>query len=655
VALTGSGKTATGFSPWLWDVNLTPMLLSSRIQLLASYQTNNTGNDVSRQLQQLTSTDEKRFPYKPRNNIQLFDAGSVNQYGAIDQERFLDNTIQLVNFNALIPLKKDLQLRAVIYFVDDRRENESAAEYLYMLPDGTLQVNEAYQRNRKNTYWQGSFDLKRNTKGNYLKNKTQFKVNKDTYQDLILNSGDTINQNISMPFNQLSNRLNTIFSAGKSIIEIQSVVEYDNGPQNLTVFPFPHNLQSDSSQTYPKANQDASLERLFLDQYVGSNFSWKRWVFSLRVGFALRFQQLNTQLLIAQPDSIADTSGLLFNNQLKSEQYQFYLIPAIQYKFKKLRFIFDWPINQQQLSFTDEENNSTLSESKLLNAPKLSMYYAFGGFWDLQLSWHYLQRLSDPDDFYYNYMLKNYRKLIKTDALVQQTNQSIASVSLLYRNAITAFFNTLSYYFIQRQSNLMYSNLLQDDGSIVVAAYEIPNSGLSHNLSLRSSKFISAIKSSISLKIGFMTYGGQSLVNKELFDSKTSQYNIAPEIYFQATSWMNLNYKFLYSVVNSKIEDELRSQIKLNKHYFSLNLFPADNQIFNLNFEYYVYNQTRYNFIDLMYRYSIRNTKFDLEFRWKNILNSKTFIEQQYSQYMVAEYEQVLRPSQVLVGVKFSF
>jgi hypothetical protein len=152
-----------------------------------------------------------------------------------------------------------------------------------------------------------------------------------------------------------------------------------------------------------------------------------------------------------------------------------------------------------------------------------------------------------------------------------------------------------------------------------------------------------------------MTYGGQSLVNKELFDSKTSQYNIAPEIYFQATSWMNLNYKFLYSVVNSKIEDELRSQIKLNKHYFSLNLFPADNQIFNLNFEYYVYNQTRYNFIDLMYRYSIRNTKFDLEFRWKNILNSKTFIEQQYSQYMVAEYEQVLRPSQVLVGVKFSF
>jgi hypothetical protein len=409
-----------------------------------------------------------------------------------------------------------------------------------------------------------------------------------------------------------------------------------------------------NDQKYDETIQNATIKRLYIDTYAGSNIRRNKWVFALRAGFAMRQQQLNTQLQIRQSDSIIDL-GVFYLNQLKAKQYQFYSIPSVEYKNRGLQFSLSWPMNLQQLSIQDDRINRSQSVNKLLHAPKFSMQYTFKGFWDLRISWNYSQKLNDPDDLYYAYMLKNYRELIKRDVLIQQTNQNIAGVSLSYRNSITAFFSTVSYYFVQRKTNLLYSNQLQDNGSIVMTAIEVPNTSFSHSIKLRSSKYISMLKSSLSLDVFIITFIGKTLVNKELFDSRTSRYTLSPEIYYQTTSWLNLSYKFQYDVMNSRINEELSNQIKVNKHYLSINLFPTEDQVFNLNFEFSKYNKIRYNFVDLMYRYSFKNSNFKIELRWNNILNSSMYIDQQINQFMVAEYVLELRPSQVLLGLKFSF
>lgn len=656
VAFTGMGKVATGFSPWLWDVNLTPMLLSSGLQLLASYQTNNTGNDVSRQLKQLIPGNSMPFPYKPEDDIQLFNARSINQYGAVNQKRYLDNQIHLANFNALLPLKKDLELRAIVYFVDDIRNNEIAIKQSYLLPDDTLRLFENHSRVHKSRYWKGSFDLKRNTKRNYLNDKMKFAFSQDTYEDMIFNSADSVsyNQHVNAPYNRFSNTLNSIFRAGRTLIEFYSLIQYEKGPQNLSVSPGCFESLLNNNKKYDESIQEANIERLYIDTYTGSNIRRNKWVFSLRVGIAFRQQKLNTQLHIRQTDSII-TLGTLYQNQLETKQYQVYSIPSVEYKNRGLRLSFSWPVNLQMLSIKDRMIDGSQSMNKLLQAPEFSFHYTFKGFWDLHTSWSYSQRLSDPDDFYYAYILKSYKELIKKEVLIQQSNQNIVGISLSYRNSISAFFNTLSYYFVQRQTNLLYSNQLQDDGSLVITAIEMPNTMLSHSIKLRSSKYISALKSSVSLDILYMTFIGKTLVNNELFDTRNSQYTLSPEIYYQTTSWMNLSYKFQYNVINLKTNEELSNKTKVNKHYLSLNLFPADNQTFNLDFEYSLYNQISYNFVDLMYRYSFKRSNLEIELRWNNIFNSNMYIDQQTNQFMVSEYAQLLRPSQVLVGLRFSF
>ncbi len=47
VALTGSAKVGAGAWPFLWNLDLTPLLFSGKAQFLAAYRTNNTGEDLS--------------------------------------------------------------------------------------------------------------------------------------------------------------------------------------------------------------------------------------------------------------------------------------------------------------------------------------------------------------------------------------------------------------------------------------------------------------------------------------------------------------------------------------------------------------------------------------------------------------------------------
>ncbi len=653
-AYTGSGKIGSGFEPWLWDVKFTPMLLNNKMQLLASYQSNNTGDDVSRQIASLAPLNRTVFPYQPSDKISLFNLSDIAQYTGLDTKRYLDNRIHLSNINVLIPLKKDLQLRATVFYVNDLRRNQSFEDKTYFLPADTLRLVQDFKRKLTNSYWHGSFDINRNTSKNYLRNNTSFTFQKEDYFDRILNETDTTNQYAAIPYNSISNTLNSIFKSGKNLIEFQSLLQYDHGPQELYVAPGPFEAIINNNRFYDTAYQSATLRRFYTDHYVGSNYKWKHWIFSIRFGFAIRLQTLQSRLEININGEHID-AGDSFQNQLDARQYQIYTIPGLQYKYKRLRVSMDWPLNLQQFALRDANFYASKSISKLLQAPKLSMSYNFGGFWDLNASWYYYQRLSDPDNFYFAYILKNYLELMKTEAFFQQTNQQIASASLSYRNAITAFFNTLSYVFVQRQMNLTYSTQLQENGSLIITALELPNISQTHNLQFRSSKYIHALRSSLSLNTSFMLNKGKTLVNNDSFDATTVQYSLSPEIYYQTTTWLNFNYKIHYNVMGSFISGDLRNQIHMNRHYFSINLFPSDRHMLNFNLEYYRFDNSDYNFVDMVYRYSFPKSRFKLEAHWNNILNSNNLLTQYNYQFTVLTTTQNLRPSQFLLNLRFSF
>ncbi len=59
IAVTGRAQVGIGFSPLLWDANITPMLFAKGQQAIGSLQANNVGNDLGIQHQSLTFSNGK--------------------------------------------------------------------------------------------------------------------------------------------------------------------------------------------------------------------------------------------------------------------------------------------------------------------------------------------------------------------------------------------------------------------------------------------------------------------------------------------------------------------------------------------------------------------------------------------------------------------
>ncbi|MDX1721138.1 MAG: carboxypeptidase-like regulatory domain-containing protein, partial [Salegentibacter mishustinae] len=57
VTVSGSAELGAGFSPLLWKAKITPMLFTKKNQAIVTFQANNTGSDVSREIRDFSISD----------------------------------------------------------------------------------------------------------------------------------------------------------------------------------------------------------------------------------------------------------------------------------------------------------------------------------------------------------------------------------------------------------------------------------------------------------------------------------------------------------------------------------------------------------------------------------------------------------------------
>ncbi len=144
-------------------------------------------------------------------------------------------------------------------------------------------------------------------------------------------------------------------------------------------------------------------------------------------------------------------------------------------------------------------------------------------------------------------------------------------------------------------------------------------------------------------------------MNDELFNTSNLFYLLAPDLNVRITSWLNSDYSLEANYIKTYVEQEKKSDISIIRHKLNLFAFPAENQLISIESEYYKLDNTNNIFVDILYRYTVPKQKIDIELRWNNIFNNKTYTSYQASEFTVWESTYILRPSQVFLSVKFSF
>ena len=653
VALTGTAELGVGAAPFLWEANITPMMFTKNYQLLASYQTNNTGNDVAQQIGIKTLEDIVIGANRPIPNPSLLEIQLVSQ-PPIEPERYLDNEIHFLNFNNLVKLNQDLELRANLFYVYDFKKSEAGIKHAIFYPTDTIRFAEVFNNNTIDNYLYGEFTLNKNTKNNFLNNKLSLKASWDEKYGLLKTQEQKIVQNLEVPVRSISNELRSINQVRNRFIEILSYISFDRNPQSLTIEPGQFEGILNMGKPYQRVDQEIALNRFFTDNSVSLAFSRKRLLVKTKLGAYFRQQQMESTLYVSD-SGIMSLPGADFINNLEIAEFSIYLSPLLEYALKKLTIKAKLPLNWLYFEQIDDYNFVENKNAYLFFNPLFSIDYKISGYWRIRGTFKRTNKTGNPDNIYYGFILNNYRLLSSNTAMLPISSQNNFSVFASYKNPIWSFFNSINYIYAINHTNTLFTSIIQSDGKTGLEAVNYPNKSITHYFQGQTSKYFSKIKTTIGFKISYNYRDGLSFINGDLFDSKNVFIYIQPSVILKITNWLNSEYELNASSIKSYVYDKQISHISLTRHFLKFYAFPTKAQLIGISSEYYNNNGNNYIFVDFQFRYTFRKSKIDIEFKWHNIFNTRVYTSYMASGYEIWESNYLLRPSQAIASIKFSF
>jgi hypothetical protein len=656
VTLTGSAVLGSGLSPLLWKANLTPMVFTKKQQAIFSYQGNNTGNDVSREIRDFSFEDFGRQEF----NISKKDWLSIRKIAApsFSQERWLDNNVHLGSANYLIRLKKDIDLKVNVSYLNDSQQQIGNTQTLFFTPNDTISISERVNNDFYNENIQSKFILEKNTDENYLKNTLEINGFWDSQFGNIRTQSDQILQSLNNPFSAFRNKLKLLKPLGKQLITFRSNTGYTESSQTLKVNPGQFNEILNEDEPYTRTIQILKSSTFFTENSAGFTKGLKHITIAPEIGFAIQNENLDSQLIIIDSNE-TDTLKGNYRNNLNFFSSNIYFKSKFVYKKNSWNIRLQTPFNYRNFNIEDSDLDKKQNLARFTFEPDLYIKKDFSAFWEASVSANLKNNFGDINNLYYGFILVNYRNLQRFNAPISENFQQNYNWRVSYRNPINSIFASSSYSFSQTKNNLLYSNRINQNGATIFEALVKENYSNSHNFNLRSSKYFSKLNTTLSLGSTFSSIEREQLLNESLADIQNQNWNFNVKLESEITDWLSTTYNadldYLYTIIENREAEPISTQ----SHSLDFFFYLSEQQYLSANSEYYynsISNINRNNyFLNLNYQYTFKKPAFDLKASWNNVLNTNEFVRVSNSTFSYIQSTYRLRPSQLLVSLKFSF
>lgn len=649
VALTGTAKVGLGAWPFLWNVNLTPMLFSGKVQMLAAYRTNNTGDDLTMYTQMLTMQQlQGERPGKLGNELGIKQASMP----LFNTNRYLDNHTHLINLNTLFPVSESTTLRVNLYYLNDlRKQSVGQSNTIYLAADTLAYTEQIDNRLRDNQLF-GTITLNRNDKAYYLDNKLNFSKAWDNAFGLDVNNGMSVSQTLKTPALSVDNDLRLIIPVGKRLLDFTSYIGYGQTPHRLEVEPGQFANLLNDSLPYSKTTQQLNTRQYFADHAVSAIFTAGRFTIRPKAGFLFVQRHITSQLTLS--DGEADwQSAMAADAQVRRRNVKPYLTAEVEYKRNRFSAGMDLPLSLQSVTVQSESDGDQMT--KLLFNPSLWSRLKLGNFWTLNASARLSHSIENYDTWMDGYLLTDYQGLVLRKAPLSLSRTVSGSLGVQFKEPFISLNADLRYGLGHTHSENMYRYEVGEGGISTLQVVSMPNNRFYQTLSGSVKKYFSPIRTSIGLKGNLLDSRGVSLVNGALMNTEALSYSLSPSVMFKVTEWLNVDYSLNYNKLYSYIDAQKRSSITYWRHFSKAFAFLKNNQIVSLTAEYYRHQGQPYLFVDASYEFSIKKPKLDFEVRWNNIFNSKKYVSYYSGPFSVQETVYTLRPMEVLASVRFRF
>lgn len=631
-AWNGVVQAGAGYQPVLWNGEVTPMFFGKNFQTIMTYKTNNTGDDVARELESSMGLgwDAERL-----TGIQ--EAGNP----PVNERLYLNNNIHSVSINTINKTGEDSDLTVNAYYIHDSRNQAAENRTSYFIPgQNPLDVYENIDAESISDRMQVALQFRNNANKNYLNNRLSFNGSWNRNNGVVADGNQEISQMHKQPRITIDNDFRMIRRFGKWQVDFVSNTDYNWLTSELQVKPmvFSQFFDEEGDGT----GQHIEAEKFRTENSISTSYRAGFWNFYLKGGVNAHIENLST--VLSPLNGIGSVVDSLMNDS-KWRRFDVSLQPQIAYSKHSFNMSFVSPL---EVAVINGRNDYLVRPSVYMNWKisynlKMSAYGAYN------------MNLGDLYDSYSGYIIRDYRFASKNEGNSARTGTQNYGLDMSYSNPASALFASADVSYFRSIRSQTVNNLYEGD-SFIAEAIERDNvsSGLSANG--RVSKRFSAISTAISLNGGWSRNWSETMVQGEVTPVTMDKYNVGGSLNSNIGRYVIFDYSGSYSVHSVDGYNSV-DPVGTLKQNVALNFVICKRVLMNVGAEHYFCGEIQGEdrnmvFMNASASYKFKRFEFILEGR--NLLDKRSFSAIEYSDTLCYSYAYELRPLSVMFKVRFS-
>jgi len=663
VTTTGRGEIGGGLSPLAWQTKLTPMLFSKKYQSLLNYKSNNIGEDITKEMNNLGVIDVSEGITK-ENTDNKWISISQTVLPTIAQERYLFNRTHVASANLLFNLTKKLELTGSVSYLNDRIEREGGQETIVNQYDssGNQQGIISYGRSNLTRLAKQQVNarliLTQNTDSNFLKNILFFQYNRSSDIGNIRIGKSSIAQFLASPEYVLQNSLSSIIPIGtkkKYSVNLHSYINFSNVKQHYQVSPLTSLYFPGISFVKPDLLiQELYLKKIESKNTLSSSLSFNDITLTPRFGLQADRSLLRSGI---SDINIAQNGADRYINNISYTIFRSFASIDFNYSGRKLKILTSFPAKINNITALSRLHDFRKDLHLNTFEPSLQSEYRLSTRYKIVATAAVSNDFATLETLYPGYILSGL-DFSSYGSDISRTRTQNLGTNLIYENVLDNTSFNIGYNYSNKLGNVIFNRKIYENGQQVLEALNMKNPQSFINYQIILAKFFAEQKINTSITYLISNGNTNSYVNGTFLNSHSYGQSVGLKLNYNKLKWLNIDYNAIASFNRVKNNFDITRFNSLSQKS-QLFISPFLNHSLDVSLDQFRYNflgNTFVNsFLDIGYRFSWTKKKIDFDLKWANILNKNS-----YRQFMVNENQTTedvfkLRPSQLLFAVKFNF
>ena len=603
-------QTAGGYGDqMLYNGKLNALQLAREQQGIYLYKADQTGKDLSTELQQLisdnqnflTPTDVPTFINQPTFSFPL------------EKQRLMDNITHLASVNRLYRKNEEQQSRFTFHYLYDEQHRNQGTQEIYYYPSDTIHVAQAQDYSLYTHQAQASYNYERNGTRSFFRNLLEAHGTWGHSQEN-LHGNRELTQNLQTNNLQLTNQLNLLTTRKQTTSGFRSFFRYTYHPTTLQ---------------FVQVNQSLGLQQAYMDNQGYCQWKKNGMIFGITGGIQGEW------LLLHQTTNFS------------SPQFKLYATPMWMWERNTFRLTVS--ANAAYLRKTNPQYTD------LRISPTASLYWQFSPRWEL-ITRAQLQQKNEEATAYYPYSYwQNYRTVASFSSHAPEFQNQLYSFYLTYKRTVHEFFWSLSgSYWNQKNQQLTHSEYR--DSIFFLTTWEVPNHNRSYSLTSLLSKGFYNWNLKTSLETQLIHSEGKQAGQGSIQNYCYTQLVLTPKINWTPLSWLNTSYLASLTCNRSLIGENNNLPALWNiRQQIYLEIGNSTYQI-RLTGEHY-YNQLDENHHQHVWLADAETSYIKNKWRFSmslcNLFNQKEYRYTTYSAIQQYTSWIKMRPREILVSIQY--